>query len=476
LPPEEAVAWFHGLASGVAYLHDHGIVHRDLKPGNIFYDEGIVKVGDYGLSKFISYSRRSGHTESVGTVHYMAPEVAHGRYGKELDVYGLGIILYELLTGRVPFDGESVGEVLMKHLTAVPDVSMIAEPFRGVIARALEKDPDLRFRSAAEMLAAMPAPTTGLHYSRHRMAAEPMAVEDNDRGMASTRTQPSPPPRPRHKAIATAWVVATGLLVVILAASAAMLLWPAKSAPLQITKGSVKASSDTSSDTLQEGSKEPLDFLKTSSLPHEKSATEAAIKNEDAYSQAVATRTVGLLRAISQGLSRIVVEADKNLAEKKNAPVAVSAVAVKRPDWVDEPPKWIADGAYQMSITVGPFANRTECVLKMPDALHEASNRYVTQCLDGDADSGVRLLVDGNLRWQIVKDNWWEPSRDANNPTIRLHMLLRFDRSLKDRIVEENRLATTKLRRLQWMLALAACGLVFLTGWFGYRKINARQK
>jgi len=120
LPLDEAMNWFHGIAAGVAYLHDHGIVHRDLKPGNIFCDEGVVKVGDYGLSKFISCSRRSGHTESIGTVHYMAPEVAHGRYGKELDVYALGAVLYELLTGHVPFDGESVGEVLMKHLTANP--------------------------------------------------------------------------------------------------------------------------------------------------------------------------------------------------------------------------------------------------------------------------------------------------------------------------------------------------------------------
>ncbi len=144
----------------MAYLHDHGIVHRDLKPANIFCDEGVVKIGDYGLSKFISCSRRSGHTESIGTVHYMAPEVANGRYGKEIDVYAMGVILYEMLTGRVPFEGESVGEVLMKHLTARPDVSMLAEPYRSVVARALEKDPGLRYRSAGEMLAALPPPET----------------------------------------------------------------------------------------------------------------------------------------------------------------------------------------------------------------------------------------------------------------------------------------------------------------------------
>jgi hypothetical protein len=158
LPVDEVLAWIHGIGAAVAYLHDHGIVHRDLKPGNVFSNEGVVKVGDYGLSKFISCSRRSGHTESIGTVHYMAPEVANGRYGKEIDVYALGIILYEMLTGRVPFEGESVGEVLMKHLTAKPDVSMLSDPFRDVVAKALEKDPDRRYRSAAEMLAALPQP------------------------------------------------------------------------------------------------------------------------------------------------------------------------------------------------------------------------------------------------------------------------------------------------------------------------------
>ena len=154
----ETLAWIHGIGAGVAYLHDHGIVHRDLKPGNIFSDEGLVKIGDYGLSKFISCSRRSGQTESVGTVHYMAPEVANGRYGKEIDIYALGVILYEMLSGRVPFEGESVGEVLMKHLTAVPDVSHLAEPYRSVVAKALEKDPAKRFGTVPEMLAGLPQP------------------------------------------------------------------------------------------------------------------------------------------------------------------------------------------------------------------------------------------------------------------------------------------------------------------------------
>lgn len=158
MPPEQVLEWIHAIGAGVAYLHDHGIVHRDLKPGNIFCEDGVVKLGDYGLSKFISCSRRSGQTESIGTVHYMAPEVANGRYGKEIDVYALGVILYEMLTGEVPFDGESVGEILMKHLTAQPDFSRVPPLFRPVVAKALEKDPAKRYASVGEMLAQLPRP------------------------------------------------------------------------------------------------------------------------------------------------------------------------------------------------------------------------------------------------------------------------------------------------------------------------------
>lgn len=155
LPAAEVRRWFTGVAAGTAYLHDHGIVHRDLKPGNIFDDQGIVKLGDYGLSKFISCSRRSGQTESVGTFHYMAPEIGRGSYGKEIDVYALGIVLYELLTGQVPFDGESSQEIIMKHLTADPDLSKVPAAFREPIRRALLKDPERRYRGVGEMLAAL---------------------------------------------------------------------------------------------------------------------------------------------------------------------------------------------------------------------------------------------------------------------------------------------------------------------------------
>ena len=142
MPPAEVRHWLKGLVEGVAYLHDHGIVHRDLKPANLFMEEGIVKIGDYGLAKLITPSQGTEHSESIGTCHYMAPEIGSGKYNKPIDVYAIGVILYEMLTGRVPFEGETVGEVLMKHLTARPDVSMLPEPYRTIVAKALAKDPN----------------------------------------------------------------------------------------------------------------------------------------------------------------------------------------------------------------------------------------------------------------------------------------------------------------------------------------------
>jgi hypothetical protein len=155
LAPELAQQWFLAMARAVSYLHDHGIVHRDLKPGNIFLENGLIKVGDYGLSKFISSSQRTAQTQSVGTVHYMAPEISTGNYNKQIDVYAAGVILYEMLTGRVPFEGESAGEILMKHLTSPPDLSKVPAAYVPVVARALAKDPAQRFASMAEMARAL---------------------------------------------------------------------------------------------------------------------------------------------------------------------------------------------------------------------------------------------------------------------------------------------------------------------------------
>ncbi|MFU7561670.1 serine/threonine-protein kinase [Roseiconus sp. JC912] len=179
LPDVDARRWFAGIAAGVSHLHGAGLVHRDLKPGNVFDDLGIVKVGDYGLSKYISASQRGGHTESVGTFHYMAPEIGRGQYGREIDIYALGIILYELLTGRVPFDGESCHEIIVKHMTALPDLSVIPSPYREVIAAALDKDPTKRPSTVADLIAPLNLATseavalTALHGSGQPLPGQP---------------------------------------------------------------------------------------------------------------------------------------------------------------------------------------------------------------------------------------------------------------------------------------------------------------
>ncbi len=155
LSPRTAAEWMRGVLAGLAHLHDAGIVHRDLKPRNILRQGGVVKIADYGLAKVMSHSRRTGHTETVGTLCYTAPEVARGRYGREVDLYACGVMLYELLTGHVPFDGESAAEVLYKHLLEPPDLNNVPKALRPVAARALAKDPRERYASAQAMAAAL---------------------------------------------------------------------------------------------------------------------------------------------------------------------------------------------------------------------------------------------------------------------------------------------------------------------------------
>ncbi len=182
---EDTLHWLSGITSGLSFLHDRGIVHRDLKPANVFSDQDMVKVGDVGLSKYISESRRSAQTQSVGTVYYMAPEVCHGRYGREVDVYALGIMLVEMLTGQVPFDGETTAEILMKHMTAEPDLTVVPVRLREVIAAALEKDPEQRIQDVEEL------------ERRFRAAVKEMGPADFSVGPETSSRQSQPTSRPK---------------------------------------------------------------------------------------------------------------------------------------------------------------------------------------------------------------------------------------------------------------------------------------
>ncbi len=196
---EKAAFFAREIGKGLAYLHERGIVHRDLKPANIFYDDGYVKIGDYGLSKFISVSRHSAQTASVGTVHYMAPEIGSGNYSRGVDIYALGVMLYEMLCGKVPFEGSSMAEVLMKHLTSQPELDNLPQPFARVIRKALAKDPKDRYQTIEEMVDEMLA---GEDIQRSLAGFSPRSLEGAVRLGGRDRADsplPSPNPTPAAK-------------------------------------------------------------------------------------------------------------------------------------------------------------------------------------------------------------------------------------------------------------------------------------
>lgn len=226
MTPAEIEPWLEGISAGIAFLHDRGIVHRDVKPANIFREHNVVKVGDVGLSKFMSPSKRSAQTESVGTVYYMAPEVARGRYGPEVDVYSLGVIVYEMLTGRVPFDGESSAEILMKHLTQAPDLNVpeITPAMRPVLANALAKDPQHRTPSVTQLLNEFRQAASGKKVAQE-IPPEAFVTSGASQPTArATVQQPWPiggladstmTSRRRHQAAGLPWLLVLGMLPVI---------------------------------------------------------------------------------------------------------------------------------------------------------------------------------------------------------------------------------------------------------------------
>jgi len=184
LPENLVREWFGALSRAVGYLHDQGVVHRDLKPANIFIENGGLKVGDYGLCKSMSSNQKQ--TQRVGTVHYMAPEIGSGKYDKAIDIYACGVMLFEMLTGKLPFDGESDNEIFVKHLTAAPDVAGLPPGFAPVILRALDKNPLKRYATMSEFARAVEA--TGLPLASPVLPPMTMTMP----GM--TMTMGAPPP------------------------------------------------------------------------------------------------------------------------------------------------------------------------------------------------------------------------------------------------------------------------------------------
>jgi serine/threonine protein kinase len=160
LPHEMALNVFRQIAEAVAYAHDRGTIHRDLKPGNVLMATNSRPVlTDFGLARIAGGTRLTATGMSSGTPTYMSPEQASGsEIGPESDIYSLGIMLYEMITGDVPFKGESYANVLLQHLQQNPrrpsEVMPDIDPRIDVaILRSLEKDPAHRYHSARDMIA-----------------------------------------------------------------------------------------------------------------------------------------------------------------------------------------------------------------------------------------------------------------------------------------------------------------------------------
>jgi serine/threonine-protein kinase len=178
LPPHIAVGLTEQILGALGYAHRRGIVHRDVKPQNVILDpEGQAKVADFGIA-------RAGHSEMtqtgamIGTVQYLSPEQANGLpVDRRSDLYSAGVVLYELLTGRVPFDGEAPVSIALKHVNELPVPPSQLRPgippaIEAVVLKALEKDPNRRFQSAEEFVAA-------LEQARRAPAARPVVVADH---------------------------------------------------------------------------------------------------------------------------------------------------------------------------------------------------------------------------------------------------------------------------------------------------------
>jgi len=201
-PVPVAVEYTRQILSALRFAHRHGIVHRDIKPHNVLVDgEGRVKVTDFGIAR-AGASQMTEAGSIVGTAQYLSPEQARGtNVDQRSDLYSLGVVLYELLTGAAPFSGDTPVEIAMKHLSQAPEPPSAKRPnlphdLDLLVMRALAKDPEERYQSAEEMDGDLERIARGAAVSRETEESATQIISAATGPMAATAaTMIAPPPR-----------------------------------------------------------------------------------------------------------------------------------------------------------------------------------------------------------------------------------------------------------------------------------------
>src|SRR4051794_18432118 len=225
LPIEQAVALAHQIARALAFAHEHGLVHRDVKPQNVLLNgDGRAKVTDFGIARSLDVKHGMTQTGTVlGTSDYIAPEQAQGQtVSAQTDVYSLGVVLYELLTGEVPFPGENFVAVAMRHINEPPPSARARRPdvsprLDAALQRAMAKDPADRFPSMDAFCAEL---AVCLQELQHGAPNSVPAFVPPPAAPAATQVISRPArraPRPRRR---SGVPVAAVVLVALLAAAA----------------------------------------------------------------------------------------------------------------------------------------------------------------------------------------------------------------------------------------------------------------
>ncbi|MBO0453812.1 Stk1 family PASTA domain-containing Ser/Thr kinase [Candidatus Enterococcus murrayae] len=204
IPYGKIVDIMEQILSAVSLAHAHGIIHRDLKPQNILMDQsGVVKIADFGIAIALSETSLTQTNSMLGSVHYLSPEQARGSMAtKQSDLYALGIILYEMITGSVPFDGESAVTIALKHFQdEMPSVKgfdpEVPQALENIVMHATAKEPADRYKTADEMAADLS--TALLPERSNELPWRPTAMLDETKVLTPIQPEDIPVEQPKEE-------------------------------------------------------------------------------------------------------------------------------------------------------------------------------------------------------------------------------------------------------------------------------------